>query len=177
MSSEDTRIATRLSELHAEITNQVELERQSTVIQSFRLDVRSGQQCVRDFFVLMNENLENWPDVYAFFAFQMITSTTCTDCGLSSQSESTQMYEEMQVPPDQSFLKHYLEQSFNEGSIVESYCQDGCKKKGTGEKRTTLKSVDNSKLIIIILSRAIETNEGYKLVRNRVKSMNGIFIR
>ena len=92
---EDTRIATRLSELEAEINDQFELERQTRVIQSFRLNMRTGQQCVRDFFVLINENLLNWPFVYTFLAFQVITSTTCLNCGLRSESETTQLYEEM----------------------------------------------------------------------------------
>ena len=113
---EDTRIATRLSELQSEIFDPAELERQSNLIQSFRLNLRSGQQCVRDFFVLLNENLLNWPDVYNYFAFQMVTSTTCVSCGKRSESESTQIYEEMPVPRDGSNLKCYVEQFFN-GSL------------------------------------------------------------
>ena len=82
--------------------------------------MRTGQQCVRDFFVLINENLLNWPDVYTFLAFQVITSTTCLNCGLRSESETTQLYEEMQVPPDQSTLKLHVDQIFNETLTVES---------------------------------------------------------
>ena len=127
---EDTRIATRLSELQSEIFDPAELERQSNLIQSFRLNLRSGQQCVRDFFVLLNENLLNWPDVYNYFAFQMVTSTTCVSCGKRSESESTQIYEEMPVPRDGSNLKCYVEQFFNGSSTVETHCQDGCRKLG-----------------------------------------------
>ena len=73
---EDTRIATRLSELQSEIFDQEELNRQSEVVQSMRLNLRSGQQCVRDFFVALKENLLSWPDVYNYLAFQMVNSTT-----------------------------------------------------------------------------------------------------
>ena len=54
---EDTRIATRLSELQLEIFDPEELERKSQLVRGFRLNLRNGQQCVRDFFVAVNENL------------------------------------------------------------------------------------------------------------------------
>ena len=174
---EDTRIATRLSELESEIFNQEELERQSRIVQSFRLNLRRGQQCVRDFFVLINENLLSWPDIYNYFAFQLITSTTCSACRMRSESESTQIYEEMPVPPDQSSLKFYAEQFFNESLIVESYCQDGCKERGWGERRTTLKSSRDSKFIILIFSRAVHSEWGYQLNTSSVICTDPIKIR
>ena len=174
---EDTRIATRLSELESEINNQEELEKQCRLVQSFRLNLRTGQQCVRDFFVLLNENIFSWPDIYAFFAFQIVTSTTCSSCKMRSESESTQIYEEMPVPPDQSSLKFQAEQFFNESLIVESQCQDGCKERGLGERRTTLKSCRDSKFIILIFSRAVDSELGYQLVTNSVICTDPINIR
>ena len=177
VTSEDTRIATRLSELQLEVFHEEELERQSKLIRSFRLDLRKGQQCVRDFFVALNENLISWPDVYNFFAFELITSTTCSQCGMRSESEALQIYEEMQVPPDQSNLKNYVEQFFNESVTVDSQCQDGCKQKGRGERRTTLKSIENSKFIVLIFSRAVDSGHGYKLVKNVVTSTDPVKLR
>ena len=174
---EDTRIATRLSELESEINNQEELEKQCRLVQSFRLNLRTGQQCVRDFFVLLNENIFSWPDIYAFFAFQIVTSTTCSSCKMRSESESTQIYEEMPVPPDQSSLKFQAEQFFNESLIVESQCQDGCKERGLGERRTTLKSCRDSKFIILIFSRAVDSELGYQLVTNSVICTDPLTIR
>ena len=174
---EDTRIATRLSEIQAEIFHEDELERKSRLIQSFRLDLRKGQQCVRDFFVALNENLLNWPDVYNYFSFEMITSTTCSNCNMRSESESLQIYEEMQVPPDQSNMKSFVEQFFNESVTVDSNCQDGCKEAGQGERRTTLKSTRDSEFIIIIFSRAVDSEQGYQILTNEVKSTDPIKIR
>ena len=102
---EDTRIATRLSEFQFLGLDQEEISQQSQLIQSLRLNLRSGQQCVRDFFVALKENIVNWPDVYDNFEFQMVNSTTSSNCGFRSQSELTQIYEEMEVPPNQSSLK------------------------------------------------------------------------
>ena len=174
---EDTQIATRLSELNSDVLNKEELERQSQLIQSFRLNLRSGQQCVRDFFVVLNENVINWPDVYNYLSFQVITSTTCSKCKMRSESESTQLYEELPVPPHQSNLKCYVEQSFNGSTTVETHCQDGCKVVGQGERRTTLKSTKDSKFIILILSRAVAIPQGYKLVTNSVISTDPVHIR
>ena len=82
---EDTRIATRLSELQSLIINPEELERQCRFVHSSRLDLRRGQQCVRDFFVAINENLLSWPDIYTYFTFQIVTSTTCSNCKMRSE--------------------------------------------------------------------------------------------
>ena len=52
VTSEDTRIATRLSELSYQIINQHYLTQQSRQIRDIRLDLKSGQQC---FFRLENK--------------------------------------------------------------------------------------------------------------------------
>ena len=77
VTAEDTRIATRLSELSMEIDDQRELENRSRAVQNLRLDLRSGQQCVRYFFICLNENVINWPDVYSCFRFNITHTTTC----------------------------------------------------------------------------------------------------
>ena len=65
-----------------------------------RLDLRRGQQCVRDFFICLNENLQSWPDVYSTFAFQLAHSTECLTCKHINQHETNQPYFEIPVPPD-----------------------------------------------------------------------------
>ena len=164
---EDTRIATRLSEISQDM-NKEEMERQIRRIQSCRLDLRAGQQCVRDFFVALQENLVNWPDIYCFFAFQVVNSTKCLNCSKISASEATMMYEELEVPSDESSLRIGIEQFFNGAEIVDHHCNEGCKKHGYGEKRTTLKSIKDTKFIILILKRAVFSETGIHLAENNV---------
>ena len=83
----------------------------------------------------------------------------------------------MDVPPDHSSLKPYVEALFNEPIIVESFCHEHCKKVGRGEKRTTLKSIANTRFVLVLLSRAIDTAEGYKLLKNRCRATDKIFLR
>ena len=52
--------------------------------------------------------------------------------------------------------------------VYHYHCEDGCKERGLGEKRTTLKSVRDSKFIIFILKRAVESGRGYQLVKSNV---------
>ena len=177
VTSEDTRIATRLSELQSEGLDPVELKRRSQIIQNFRLDMRGGQQCVRDFFVLLNENLVDWPDVYSFFSFSMVTSVTCSRCKAVSSSESTKMYEELDVPPDSSNLTDFVEEFFNGVTKVHTYCQDGCKVPGEASRRTILKSTQESQFIILLFSRYADAGLGYQLLPNRVVSTGNIDIR
>ena len=87
------------------------------------------------------------------------------------------MYQEMEVPPDQSHARTHIEEFFNSSSAVEYHCEDGCKVRGQGERRTTLKSCRDTKFIIIIFSRAIASQHGYQLVKNNVSSTDPIVIR
>ena len=47
VAAEDTSIALRLSELASEIIDNEELERRSAKVQRLRLNLLSGQQCIR----------------------------------------------------------------------------------------------------------------------------------
>ena len=174
---EDTRIATRLSELQLEIFDQEELARRSQVIKNMRLDLRNGQQCVRDFFVALEENLLSWPDVYNYFAFQIVNSTTCSNCGRKSQSETIQIYEELDVPENQSTLKSSVDAYFNASTAVDSFCEEGCQFRGKGIRRTTLKSTKDTRFLVMIFSRAVHTEHHAALVRNNVDCTDTVDIR
>ena len=100
VTSEDTRIAMRLSDLSYAIIDQNLLEEQSTRIRNNRLDLRNGQQCVRDFFLCLNENLLSWPDVFSTFSFNLTNSSECSSCKHRNQFETNQLYVEMAVPPN-----------------------------------------------------------------------------
>ena len=41
------------------------------------LALDDGQQCIRDFFIALTENVESWPDVFTIFSFQLIEETIC----------------------------------------------------------------------------------------------------
>ena len=75
--TEDTRVASRLSRLLAANNNEDVIAEQSRIIQESRFDLHSGQQCVRDFFLCINENLESWPDVFSMLAFRLTHTSKC----------------------------------------------------------------------------------------------------
>ena len=177
ITAEDIRVATRLSEISYQIFDKQQIGGHSNQIESSRLDLRNGQQCVRDFFICLNENLLSWPDVYSQFSFRLTHSTLCSACKLRNESETNQLYLELSVPPDGSNLKIYLENFLNEGSTVGVYCQEGCNAFSEKVKRTTLTCSNEAKFLIIILTRGIETLDGYQLVNNQVRSTDVINIR
>ena len=71
VTTEDTRIATRISELALEVDDPYELDQRTENVKSLRLNLLSGQQCVRDFFLCLNENFLSWPDVFLSFGFKI----------------------------------------------------------------------------------------------------------
>ena len=83
----------------------------------------------------------------------------------------------MEVPPENSNLNSYVEAMFNNHIRVAYHCEKGCDDFAVGEKRSTLSSIDESSYLIVILSRALQTEFGYQLVTNKVNSTNDILIR
>ena len=71
---------TRLSELAMEIDDQDQLREKTQMVQEMCLDLIRGQQYVRDFFVCLNENLTNRPDVCSNVCFKIRNPTNCSSC-------------------------------------------------------------------------------------------------
>ena len=104
VATEDTRIATRLSEIAANIHDQQMQEHQTRAAEASRFDLISGQQCVRDFFLCLEANLENWPDVCSVFSFKMTHSLECLGCNRINKYDTQQMFIKIDVPPNISNL-------------------------------------------------------------------------
>ena len=74
----------------------------------------------------------------------------------------------MDVPADGSNLKDMVEKTINEGSIVQSHCEDGCKAQFQAKIRSIIKDVNETRFIIIILHRSIMTDNGIEIVTNMI---------
>ena len=154
--TEDTRISVRKSEIINQGSEKQETERQLRNIDNLHLNLRTGQQCIRDFFLCLKENLENWLDVYQLFSFNMVNSTKCISCGNKNQSELNQLYIEMDVPPNNSKLNEFVEECFNGVCNVEYHCNDGCTQKNGAENRGTLKCCKDTEFLIVMLRRVVQ---------------------
>ena len=87
------------------------------------------------------------------------------------------MYVEMPVPHDSANLNDALEDFFNNSSLVGRFCDYGCQTLTQAENRSRLSLAGETEFFIVILSRAVETLDGFKLVKNRVTPTNDVFIR
>ena len=175
--AENLRITLRRSEIMNNTKNKNELDRRLENLNSLHLNLNTGQQCVRDFFVCLHENLENWPDVYETFQFSTVNSTTCLKCKHKNSSEQYQIYLEMDVPPDSSKLSDFVKEMMTKGTIVDYHCQDGCNAHYRAEKKTQLKSVSHAQFLIILLRRTVMTERGPKIVKNKVLATDDLKIR
>ena len=178
--AEDMRIAEMKSELTDKIKDKEELRRRINTVEDTYLNLRTGQQCVRDFFICLRENMENWIDVYKMFDFTTVSLTICMTCGHTNEFEQSQIHLELDVPPEGSYLSDHVEQALNGGTIVEYRCEDGCQTKFQAEKRSVIKSNRDVQFIIVMLRRNI-LNPEFELrpevVNNNVHSDGIIDIR
>ena len=177
MDAENLRITIRRSEIMDTCHNQHDLKRQLENLNSLHLNLSTGQQCVRDFFVCLKENLENWPDVYEKFQFTSVNTTTCLKCKHKNSSEQNPIYLEMDVPPNGSKLSNFVEECMTESLIVEYHCQDGCNAYFQAENRRQLKSVNETQFLIVLLRRSIMTEIGPNIVKNKVSATHDLKIR
>ena len=178
VAAEDIRISTMLSELYNTIDDQLQLENRVRGVQSLRLNLLSGQQCVRDYFVCLKENIFSWPDVCAPFMFRITHSTQCCVCNHTNQVETSELYVDIPVPPSGSCLSQYVSEYLNRGELVEMKCEEVCKKLVQKEKRSRITLISEAEFILIILTRAVQNTEGYsRMIDNAVIATEELFIR
>ena len=107
----------------------------------------------------------------------MTHATKCCFCNHVNQSETTQMYIELQVPPDDTNLNDSVEDFLNSSSLVGLRCEEGCHQFVQSEKTSKLTQASETEFFIVILTRGMQTVEGFKLIKNRVTATNDAFIR
>ena len=140
------------------------------------MNLESGYQCVRDFFISIQESLETWPDVFSQFSINLINSTTCSQCESVNEYETTQFYVEISLPPNNTKIKTFIENELNEDSIIEAFCQ-GCKDDAKKVKQTKIINCDEVKFFIVVLSRGTQTVEGFNFSTNKVSILDEINLR
>ena len=174
--AEDTRIASRMSELCEEIIDPTVLSRRIQNLKDLRLNLESGEQCVRDFFLCLKENANTWPDVYSFLSFSTTHSSTCISCKDNNVSESNTSFIELDMPSAGSDLRSTVENYFNEPTLVSSYCEL-CNIIGQVEVKDQISSTEETDFITIILRRGVETLEGFEIQMNKLIANDDLFIR
>jgi hypothetical protein len=87
------------------------------------------------------------------------------------------MFVEMPVPQDDTSLDSHVSDQFNCSSLVGVFCEDGCQQLVQVEKSSKLTLARDSEFLTVILTRAVETLDGFTLVKNEVISTNDVFIR
>ena len=88
-----------------------------------------------------------------------------------------QMHVELQVPTDNSNLNDCIEDYFNTSSLVGSFCENGCQSFVQAEKRSRVSRAADTEFLIVVLTRAIQTMDGFQLNKNKVNPTMDVFIR
>ena len=134
---------------------------------------RIGQQDSKDFFLCLDENKNDWPDVFNFLKVSTITSTTCGSCGYVSQQERADTDKTcimLSCPASNVNFKMFLEENMNSVEKVEGWRdQIGCGQITTGHVRTRICNILNKRYLIIILGRLIRMGDELEIINTEVK--------
>ena len=176
VSVEDLRIATRISEINDEVKDPILLKRRLQNIEDLRLNLISGQRCIRDFFLCISENPLAWPDVYLCLSFSTSYFSSCTLCEDETEWNTVQTYIELDVPADNSNLHSAVQNYLNETSMNSQFCES-CKSNVKKLRTNKITSIEDTPFITIILRRAMDSQGGLMLNKNSVISTNNILLR
>ena len=175
--AEDKRIASMLSEISYQVLDKQQIDKRSEQIRRVHLNLESGQQCVRDFFFCIQENLENWPDVYSHFSFTLQHSVRCSQCQSVSEYETNQCFLEILLTSNNSKLQTIVEKEMNEESSIEAFCPAGCNSVVRKMKKTQLVDGDEAKFLIVVLSRGVQISGGFELSSTKIDILDSINFR
>ena len=88
------------------------------------------------------------------------------------------MHVEMDVPPnDTYYLNDAVEEMFTINSLHGRVCHDGCQSFSQAEVNSRIKFIKDTEFFIIILRRAGQTLDGFKLIENKINPRNKVLIR
>ena len=147
------------------------------------LDLASGQQCVRDFFLALSENEQAWPDVFDLFKFQLTEETRCGNrrCNkLNSSTHRPQIHLEMEVPAMNTDLSQRLDEELNTSLTVEGYhCEvedGGCGKRLDAQHSTMVHSITDKNFLIVVLRRVREGLHGREINNDVISATDDVQI-
>ena len=91
--------------------------------------------------------------------------------------ETTEIYVDIPVPPENSSLSEYVSNYLCTSYLVEKKCEDACQQYVQAEKSSKISELNEAELIIIILKRGVPTLDGYKIVDSAVSATENLFVR
>ena len=131
---------------------------------------RIGQQDCKDFFICLQENKNNWMDVFNLFRFSTIESTRCTYCD-SVQGDFipiSRSFLQVNPPSENMKMSDYIAAHLNETTNVTDWRhQDGCGKKGNGIHTFRIQNIDEVQFITVIVNRLSYDLQGVLTINNR----------
>ena len=87
------------------------------------------------------------------------------------------MFFEMPVPPNNTSLDSHVSNHFNHSSLVCVFCGNGCQNIAEVGKSSKLTLAKDAEFPTVIFTRAVESLDDFRLVKNEVISTNDVFIR
>ena len=86
------------------------------------------------------------------------------------------IYQYMPVPPENSNLNSFIEDFFNSAIPVDYQCEQ-CKNHSRALHKSSIKDLKQVQNVVIIISRAFETVDGYEVVKHKVTSTGEVILR
>ena len=131
---------------------------------------RIGQQDCKDFFICLQENNNNWMDVYNLLRFSTVESTRCTECDTVQGDfiPISRSFLQLDSPQEDMKISDYLAAQLNQTTTVTDWRhQDGCGRKVMGIHSFRIQNIDEVQFITIIVNRISYNLQGALTINNR----------
>ena len=142
---------------------------------------RIGQQDCKDFFICLQENKNNWMDVFDLFSFSTLESTRCTQCNLVQGNSIPVGRSFLQVdsPTENMKISDYLATHLNRTTTVTDWRhEDGCGRKVDGIHTFRIQNIDRVQFLTIIVNRISYNLQGALTINSkRIEVESDVTIR
>ena len=136
--------------------------------------MKIGQQDAKEFFMCLDENQQQWIDVFNIFKLGVLSETECSHCGNVSRQENCYnltSYIRLDCPQEDTTLRAYFEMKMNGFELRQNWRdENGCNKVTTGRYRSKIADIRDTKYLVFVVERLMKVDNQLLIRDTKIKA-------
>ena len=137
-------------------------------------NMKIGQQDAKEFFMCLDENQQQWTDVFNIFKLGVLSETECSHCGNVSRQENCYnltSYIRLDCPQEDTTLRAYFEMKMNGFELRQNWRdENGCNKVTTGRYRSKIADIRDTKYLVFVVERLMKIDNQLLIRDTKIKA-------